>query len=349
MPGEQGAGRSPTGSAPRSPPTAPRPRATTSSPSRRSSRARTCAGSSEAFDARRARRLRATHRRRARLGRRPRRRRPRPLARRGGRRGARRLYRGAPASSTRRSTRASACRCWRRWRAAPRSSPRGRRSTSSRTGSPSGSTRSTPGRSRRASRRPSSGATSWARWGRSAPPATPGSAPRASTCASTVRRAVSEPLVIIDADVLGRQRTGDESYVAEPPARAPAVRGRLAARRRDARPDLVPDGVEPIALPARSQPLRMAIRLPLLLRRAATSRSRTSCTSSRPPSAALGPHGPGPVLRALPGADEPQRPLLLPHVRPPLGPARGPRADRLGVDEARPRRALRRSRPSGSW
>jgi glycosyltransferase involved in cell wall biosynthesis len=72
--------------------------------------------------------------------------------------------------------------------------------------------------------------------------------------------------VTIDADVLGRQRTGDESYVAnllrELPAHADDFR--LAAVTR--RPELVPDGVEAVSLDARSQPLRMGLRLPLLLR-----------------------------------------------------------------------------------
>lgn len=75
------------------------------------------------------------------------------------------------------------------------------------------------------------------------------------------------PLVLIDADVLGRHRTGDETYVAqllrELPAVAPDLR--LAAITRD--PSLVPDGVEPIPLPASSQELRMAIAVPRLLRR----------------------------------------------------------------------------------
>jgi glycosyltransferase involved in cell wall biosynthesis len=75
------------------------------------------------------------------------------------------------------------------------------------------------------------------------------------------------PLVVIDADVLGRHRTGDETYVTqllrELPAAAPDLR--LAAITRD--PSLVPDGVEPIALAARSQELRMAVAVPRLLRR----------------------------------------------------------------------------------
>jgi glycosyltransferase involved in cell wall biosynthesis len=77
---------------------------------------------------------------------------------------------------------------------------------------------------------------------------------------------VTEPLVLIDADVLGRRRTGDETYVAELLRELPAFADglRLAAVTR--RPDLVPEGVEPIELRARSQPLRMAARLPLVLR-----------------------------------------------------------------------------------
>lgn len=78
---------------------------------------------------------------------------------------------------------------------------------------------------------------------------------------------MSEPLVVIDADVLGRQRTGDETYVRELlralPRHADGLR--LAAITR--RPELVPEGVEPIRLPARSQELRMALRVPLLIRR----------------------------------------------------------------------------------
>jgi glycosyltransferase involved in cell wall biosynthesis len=80
---------------------------------------------------------------------------------------------------------------------------------------------------------------------------------------------VSEPLVVLDADVLGRQRTGDESYVSALLAElAGRDRGlRLAAVTR--RPDLVPAGIEPVKLDARSQILRMSVRLPRLLRRLA--------------------------------------------------------------------------------
>jgi glycosyltransferase involved in cell wall biosynthesis len=78
---------------------------------------------------------------------------------------------------------------------------------------------------------------------------------------------VNKPLVLIDADVLGRQRTGDETYVEQLLRALPAVAGdlRLAALTRD--PDVVPDGIEPIHLPARTQELRMAIGVPRLLRR----------------------------------------------------------------------------------
>jgi glycosyltransferase involved in cell wall biosynthesis len=78
---------------------------------------------------------------------------------------------------------------------------------------------------------------------------------------------MSDPLVVIDADVLGRQRTGDETYVTELLRALPAVGDGLRFAAITRRPDLVPPGVEPIELPARIQELRMAVRVPLLLRR----------------------------------------------------------------------------------
>ena len=76
-----------------------------------------------------------------------------------------------------------------------------------------------------------------------------------------------KPLVVIDADVLGRRRTGDETYFAALLRElAPlADQERLAAVTR--RPDLVPEGIEPVTLPARSQSVRMAFALPRLLKR----------------------------------------------------------------------------------
>ncbi len=78
---------------------------------------------------------------------------------------------------------------------------------------------------------------------------------------------MSDPLVVIDADVLGRRRTGDETYVANLLKTLPAVGDgfRFAAITR--RPDLVPEGVEAVELPSRMQEFRMAVRVPLLLRR----------------------------------------------------------------------------------
>jgi glycosyltransferase involved in cell wall biosynthesis len=79
---------------------------------------------------------------------------------------------------------------------------------------------------------------------------------------------MSPPLVVLDADVLGRQRTGDETYarglLRELAAAAPGDL-RLAAITRH--PELVPEGIEPVELPARSQTLRMTIGVPRLLRR----------------------------------------------------------------------------------
>jgi glycosyltransferase involved in cell wall biosynthesis len=78
---------------------------------------------------------------------------------------------------------------------------------------------------------------------------------------------LSEPLVVVDADVLGRQRTGDETYVANLLRALPAAGDGLRFAAVTRRPELVPAGVEPILLPAWSQEVRMAVRLPLLLRR----------------------------------------------------------------------------------
>ena len=77
---------------------------------------------------------------------------------------------------------------------------------------------------------------------------------------------MSAPLVVVDADVLGRQRTGDETYVTGLLRELAGTRDfRFAAVTRH--PELVPDGIEPLELPARSQVWRMAVALPLLLRR----------------------------------------------------------------------------------
>jgi glycosyltransferase involved in cell wall biosynthesis len=78
---------------------------------------------------------------------------------------------------------------------------------------------------------------------------------------------MSSPLVLIDADVLGRQRTGDETYVEQLLRALPAVAPDLRFAAVTRRPELVPEGVEPIHLPARAQEWRMAWRLPRLLRR----------------------------------------------------------------------------------
>ena len=74
-------------------------------------------------------------------------------------------------------------------------------------------------------------------------------------------------MILIDADVLGRNRTGDETYVRELLRALPDVAGdlRIAALTRDA--SLVPEGIEPIVLQARTQELRMAVGLPRLLAR----------------------------------------------------------------------------------
>jgi glycosyltransferase involved in cell wall biosynthesis len=72
---------------------------------------------------------------------------------------------------------------------------------------------------------------------------------------------------VVDADVLGRQRTGDETYVEQLLGALPLVADDLRFAAITRRPELVPNGVEPLHLAARSQELRMAWSVPRLLRR----------------------------------------------------------------------------------
>jgi glycosyltransferase involved in cell wall biosynthesis len=77
-----------------------------------------------------------------------------------------------------------------------------------------------------------------------------------------------KPLVVVDADVLGRRRTGDETYVlnllrALAPL-APDAGLRIAAVTRH--PQLVPAGIEPVELSTSTQELRLTLMLPRLLR-----------------------------------------------------------------------------------
>lgn len=74
-------------------------------------------------------------------------------------------------------------------------------------------------------------------------------------------------MIVVDADFLGRARTGDETYVRNLLRTLPQVAPDLRIGALTRRPDLVPDGVEAIHVPARLQELRMAVRLPWLLRR----------------------------------------------------------------------------------
>jgi glycosyltransferase involved in cell wall biosynthesis len=79
---------------------------------------------------------------------------------------------------------------------------------------------------------------------------------------------VSVPLVILDADVLGRERTGDETYVENLLRRLPdAAEGALRFAAVTRHPERVPGGVEPIVLSTRRQEMRMGWSLPRLLRR----------------------------------------------------------------------------------
>jgi glycosyltransferase involved in cell wall biosynthesis len=78
---------------------------------------------------------------------------------------------------------------------------------------------------------------------------------------------MTEPLVVIDADVLGRRRTGDESYVSALLAELGKLDHGLRLVAVTRRPELVPEGVEAVRLDAGNQILRMSVGMPRLLRR----------------------------------------------------------------------------------
>lgn len=101
---------------------------------------------------------------------------------------------------------------------------------------------------------------------------------------------MSGELVVIDADVLGRRRTGDETYMRnllrELSLLGPSAGLRFAAVTR--RPELVPDGVEALKLTTASQELRVGWALPRLLRRVRAALAHTQY--------ALPPRSPCPVV-----------------------------------------------------
>jgi glycosyltransferase involved in cell wall biosynthesis len=74
-------------------------------------------------------------------------------------------------------------------------------------------------------------------------------------------------VILVDADVLGRNRTGEETYVRNLLRELPRVAPDLELAAVTRHPELVPDGVRAIGLAARTQELRMAWSLPQLLRR----------------------------------------------------------------------------------
>jgi glycosyltransferase involved in cell wall biosynthesis len=73
--------------------------------------------------------------------------------------------------------------------------------------------------------------------------------------------------VLVDADVLGRRRTGDETYVLNLLRQLGQQADDLRVLAVTRNPELVPEGVEPVELAAQNQHLRMAIQLPQLLRK----------------------------------------------------------------------------------
>lgn len=82
-----------------------------------------------------------------------------------------------------------------------------------------------------------------------------------------MRAATGSPRVVLDADVLGRARTGDETYWRGLLGALPAVAGDLDLRAATTRPDLVPAGVRAVPVRGRGQLDRLVRRLPDALRR----------------------------------------------------------------------------------
>jgi len=74
-------------------------------------------------------------------------------------------------------------------------------------------------------------------------------------------------VIVLDADVLGRQRTGEETSMLNLLRWLPQVAPDLHFAAVTRRPDLVPEGVEPVELATGAQEVRMVWTLPRLLRR----------------------------------------------------------------------------------
>ena len=115
-------------------------------------------------------------------------------------------------------------------------------------------------------------------------------------------------MILIDADVLGRNRTGEETYVLNLLRQLPFVAPDLSFAAVTRHPELVPEGVEAIELPARFQETAHGGRP------AAPAAPLASRALALPARAAAGParaerrHDPRPPLRARSGGDGPARP-----------------------------------------
>ena len=78
---------------------------------------------------------------------------------------------------------------------------------------------------------------------------------------------MSQRLVVVDADVLGRRRTGDETYVLNLLRELGRLDSELRIAAVTRHPELVPEGIEPLVLRTRVQEARMLLTLPRVLRR----------------------------------------------------------------------------------
>ena len=170
---------------------------------------------------------------------------------------------------------------------------------------------------------------------------TRGSAPvEAAVAALPAGARMTAPLVVVDADVLGRRRTGDETLRREPAARA-GERSRRAGLRIAAatrHPELVPAGIEPLVLATPVQELRMLWTLPRLLRRTGAALVHTQyAVPARSPCPAVV------TIHDLSFEHDPEHMslkdrLVFRRVVPRAARARAARADGLGAHARRPRR-----------
>ena len=193
------------------------------------------------------------------------------------------------------------------------------------------STRSTSRRSPQGSRRPTGSETSSSRSAGTCRPLHVGACRRRRARLLSASTRMTEPLVVVDADVLGRRRTGDETYMRNllrELGSLAAVSGfRIAAATRH--PELVPAGIEPLVLRTPLQELRMAPDAAAAAPPHARSARAHAVRGSRSFAVSSRGHDPRSLVRARIGSHGAEGPARLPPSRPTGRACCPPRADGL--------------------